>query len=370
MRDHPSRELARFAAELRFDDIPLPVVRRAEDLLLDWFASALAGKGARAVESIERFALAMGPSAGDAEVLISRRRTSPYFAAMVNAAASHFAEQDDVHNGSVFHPGAVVFPPALAMVQASGRSGRPAAAASPDEVGIQVESLLGLPHSFIRLERRVRVAAAAAGRNPRLVARANARCFRRQERGRRTVEFLRDAADSKQLPVSAADGGFHLARDGSPGRSEFGGRAGHGNIRADPAPDHSPQGTLGADRGRHSYHACWRHTSGGGCTAAGDDEHDMPAVGRSRDRACTRVRRLLGPVVNPPNRIRRVLDGHRAPAGLIATSSRIARFATISAIRIAIFRDKVQISTRSRSQRSGALDWPAGYRRHHGWPER
>ena len=62
----------------------------------------------------------MGPSDGVSEVLISRRLTSPLFAAMVNAAASHFAEQDDVHNGSVFHPGAVVFPPALAVAQALG----------------------------------------------------------------------------------------------------------------------------------------------------------------------------------------------------------------------------------------------------------
>ncbi len=117
---HPTATLARFASELRFDDIPAAVVRRAEDLLLDWIGSALAGKGARPVESIERFALQMGPAGGASEVLISRRLTSPLFAAMVNAAASHFAEQDDVHNGSVFHPGAVVFPPALAVAQALG----------------------------------------------------------------------------------------------------------------------------------------------------------------------------------------------------------------------------------------------------------
>ena len=46
----PTAVLARFASELRFHDIPAPVVRRAEDLLLDWLGSALAGKGARAVE--------------------------------------------------------------------------------------------------------------------------------------------------------------------------------------------------------------------------------------------------------------------------------------------------------------------------------
>src|SRR6218665_2170814 len=49
---------------------------------------------------------------------------SPHAAAMINPAASHVAEQDDVHNGSVFHPATVVFPPALAVAQAIGASGQ------------------------------------------------------------------------------------------------------------------------------------------------------------------------------------------------------------------------------------------------------
>ena len=123
MTEAAEKHLAEFAAKMRFEDIPTPVVRRAEDLLLDWSGSALAGKGVRPVEALERFAIAMGPPDGPSEVLISRRRASPLFAAMVNAASSHVAEQDDVHNGSVFHPAAVVFPPALAVAQAIDASG-------------------------------------------------------------------------------------------------------------------------------------------------------------------------------------------------------------------------------------------------------
>ena len=37
----PSATLARFAAELRFDDIPGSVVRKTEDLLVDWFGNVL-----------------------------------------------------------------------------------------------------------------------------------------------------------------------------------------------------------------------------------------------------------------------------------------------------------------------------------------
>mgnify|MGYP001212172590 CR=1 FL=1 len=146
-----SATLARFAAELKFEDIPAPVLRRAEDLFLDWLASALAGKGARPVEAIERFALAMGPAMphdSGAEVLISRRATSAYFAAMVNAAASHYVEQDDVHNGSVFHPATVVFPPALALAQTLGKSGKDflLAVVAGYEVGIRVGEFLGRSH--------------------------------------------------------------------------------------------------------------------------------------------------------------------------------------------------------------------------------
>jgi 2-methylcitrate dehydratase PrpD len=145
---NPSATLAAFAAGLQFDTIPAPVLRRTEDLFLDWYASALAGKGARPVEAIEAYARTMGPASGRAEVLISRRTTSPHFAAMVNAAASHFAEQDDVHNGSVFHPAAVVFPAALAIAQDIGASGREflAAVVAGYEVGIRGGEFLGRSH--------------------------------------------------------------------------------------------------------------------------------------------------------------------------------------------------------------------------------
>jgi 2-methylcitrate dehydratase PrpD len=43
---------------LRFDDISEPFVRKIEDLLLDWFASAVAGHGTRPVQTFARFAQA------------------------------------------------------------------------------------------------------------------------------------------------------------------------------------------------------------------------------------------------------------------------------------------------------------------------
>lgn len=215
--DSPTATLADFASKLRFEQIPASVVQRAKDLLLDWIGSALAGRGARAVESIERFALRMGPSEGAAEVLISRRRTTPFFAAMVNAAASHFAEQDDVHNGSVFHPGAVVFPPVLAIAQAQGGSGRDllTATVAGYEVGIRVGEFLGRSHYKVFHTTGTAgtvAAAAAAGRLLGLSPERMRHAF--GSAGTQAAglwEFLRDAADSKQLHVAKAAGDGLLA---------------------------------------------------------------------------------------------------------------------------------------------------------------
>jgi 2-methylcitrate dehydratase PrpD len=125
-----TRELATFLAGLRFEDLPGRVVERTKELFLDWTASALAGKNAQPVRIFERFAETMGPAGGPSEVLVSRRRTSPLFAALVNGAASHVVEQDDLHNASVFHPATIVFPAALASAQQTGASGRDLIAAS------------------------------------------------------------------------------------------------------------------------------------------------------------------------------------------------------------------------------------------------
>jgi 2-methylcitrate dehydratase PrpD len=93
--------LCPFIADLDFGHIPPRVVTFTKGLMIDWFGSAFAGKGSRQVEAIESFARDVGPETAPSTIILSRTRTSPYFAAMVNAAASHVVEQDDVHNGSV-----------------------------------------------------------------------------------------------------------------------------------------------------------------------------------------------------------------------------------------------------------------------------
>ena len=337
--DHSSATLARFSAELRVGQIPPAVLRRTEDLLLDWLASALAGKGAEPVEIIERFACVMGPADGPAQVLISRRHTSPLFAAMVNAASSHVAEQDDVHNGSVFHPATVVFPPALAVAQALGKSGSDllVACVAGYEVGIRVGEFLGRSHYRVFHTTGTAgtlAAAAAVGHLLGLDAERMLQAF--GSAGTQSAglwEFLRDAAHSKQLHTAhAAAAGLtaaYLAQDGFTGARRIlegaQGLAAGTSTDADAARLVDGLGTRWAvAETSFKFHASCRHNH----PAADALLQAMQANGLRADDIAAVVARVhqaaidvLGPVTDPQT-VHQAKFCMGAVLGLIATQGR------------------------------------------------
>ncbi|WP_353194244.1 MmgE/PrpD family protein [Pusillimonas noertemannii] len=273
--DFPELQLARFAANLEYDQIPADVIRRAEELLLDWYGSALAGVNARPVALIDAWAQKMGPSTGPSEVLTSQRNTSPYFAAMVNGAASHFAEQDDVHNGSVFHPATVVFPVVLAISQAEQKSGRDllVAAVAGYETGIRIGEFLGRPHYKIFHTTGTAGAIAAAVAAGRLLELSPEQMLDAMgSSGTQAAglwEFLRDAADSKQLHTAhACASGLmsaYLAHDGFKGAKKI--LTGLHGMAAGMSGQTDPQNISSALGERWAlietsfkYHASCRHT--------------------------------------------------------------------------------------------------------------
>ena len=271
----PTATLAAFAAELAFDAIPHAVVRKMEDLLVDWFGSAVAGHGARPVQSIAAFAMAMGPQSGLSELIVNRTATSPYLAAMANAAASHVAEQDDVHNGAVFHPGTVVLPAAVAVAQAIGASGIQLLTASIAgyEVGIRVGEFLGRSHYKVFHTTGTAgtlAAAAAVGRLLGLSPQKMEHAF--GSAGTQSAglwEFLRTGADSKQLHTAhAAAVGLmsaYLANDGFSGAADI--LAGPQGMAAGMSTDAEPARLIDGLGSRWAttetsfkYHASCRHT--------------------------------------------------------------------------------------------------------------
>jgi 2-methylcitrate dehydratase PrpD len=309
-------ELAAFAANLRFDDLPASTVTKIEDLFVDWFGSALAGKGARPVEAILRFTAAMG-GAGPSEVLVDRTRNSPYLAAMANAAASHVAEQDDVHNGSVFHPATVVFPVALAGAQALGASGQQmlAAAVAGYEVGIRVGEFLGRSHYKVFHTTGTAgtlAAAAAAGNLLGLDAARMRHAF--GSAGTQSAglwEFLRTGADSKQLHTAHAAGAgwmaAWLAKEGFTGAERIfdgpQGLAAGMSSNADAARLADRLGTRWAtEETSFKYHASCRHTHPAADALLHVIQQHQLGLG-DIERVVTHVHQgaidVLGPVVDP-----------------------------------------------------------------------
>ena len=312
-----SQELASSLAGLRYEALPNEVVDRTEDFFLDWAGSALAGRGARPVEALESFAGTMGPQSGPSEILPSRRRTSPLFAALVNGASSHVVEQDDVHNGAVFHPGAVVFPAALAAAQETGASGRDfiAAAVAGYEAGVRVGAFLGRSHyKVFHTTGTAGTIAAAAAVSHLLEADEGTMLHSLGSAGTQAAglwEFLRDAADSKQLHTAkaAADGllAAYLARSGFTGVKKIleGAQGMAAGMSSDADPSKLTDG-LGERwavlETSFKFHASCRHTHpAADALLQAMQEHDLAPdrIRHVRARVHAAAIDVLGPVTDP-----------------------------------------------------------------------
>lgn len=375
--NHPSAMLADFAASLHHDAIPEAVLRRTEDLMLDCLASVLAGSSARAVRSIAAYADAMGPTSGPSENLVTGRATSPAFAAMANAAAAHMVEQDDVHNGAVFHPAAVVFPPAIAVAQALGRSGIEllTACVAGYEVGIRVGEFLGRSHYRVFHTTGTAgtlAAAAAVGNLLRLDSEQMLHAL--GSAGTQAAglwEFLKDAADSKQLHTAraAANGlmAAWLAHDGFTGaRHILEGSQGMGaGMSTDSDPSRLVDG-LGSRwtvlETSFKFHASCRHTHPAAdalLKAIQDNKLSVDDI----DRVVTHVHQgaldVLGPVVNPTT-VHQSKFSMGTVLALIALHGRagLAEFdAALGADDVAAFRDRVSMELDEEVDAAYPLRW-------------
>ncbi|HCP53859.1 MAG TPA: 2-methylcitrate dehydratase [Pseudomonas sp.] len=270
-----TEQLAGFLADLRYEHLSDAVVSRTQELFLDWLGSALASQGSHPIPLFERYAELMGPAAGPAKIIVNGRSTSAYFAALVNGASSHLVEQDDLHNSSVLHPATVVFPAALAAAQDLGCTGRELllAAVAGYEAGIRIGEFLGRSHY------RVFHTTATVGTLAAAVAVGKLRNFDAAQfinvlgsAGTQAAglwEFLRDAADSKQLHTAkaAADGllAAYLTADGLTGARNI--LEGEQGMAAGMSSDAQPQklsDRLGSRwallETSFKFHASCRHT--------------------------------------------------------------------------------------------------------------
>jgi len=116
-------ELARRAAALAWRDLPEDLVERTKQCLIDWFAVTAAGAQEDLTDILVREAIEDGAK-GPASLVGRREKVLPSSAALINGAASHALDYDDVNFAMGGHPTVTVVPALLALgeqIKASGR---------------------------------------------------------------------------------------------------------------------------------------------------------------------------------------------------------------------------------------------------------
>src|SRR5713226_8627150 len=115
-------ELAERASSIRYQDLPDDIRRLARQCLLDWLAVTLAGSREELARILADQAIEDGgrPAAS----LVGRdAKISAQQAALVNGAASHALDYDDVNMAMGGHPTVPIVPALLALAEDSGASG-------------------------------------------------------------------------------------------------------------------------------------------------------------------------------------------------------------------------------------------------------
>ena len=116
-------EIARRAAALAWHDFPDDLVERTRQCLLDWFAVTVAGAQDELTDILVREAVEDGAT-GPATLIGRSERVLPSAAALINGAASHALDYDDVNFAMGGHPTVTVVPALLALGEQLGASGQ------------------------------------------------------------------------------------------------------------------------------------------------------------------------------------------------------------------------------------------------------
>ena len=116
-------ELAKRAAALAWRDFPDDLIERTKQCLLDWFAVTVAGAQEELTDILVREAIEDGAK-GMASLVGRSETTLPSTAALINGAASHALDYDDVNFAMHGHPTVTVVPALLALGEQRKASGR------------------------------------------------------------------------------------------------------------------------------------------------------------------------------------------------------------------------------------------------------
>src|SRR5580698_8739727 len=148
MAAEATQALAQFAAALRYEDIPLRAREHCKTLLLDALACAVAGRLGEETGQVAALASALAQSA-EASV-VGGRHLSLAGATLLNAYLVTAVTMCDVHRETMTHITPEIVPPALAIAERDGLSGRAllVAIAAGSEVATRIG--IGLDYPVFR----------------------------------------------------------------------------------------------------------------------------------------------------------------------------------------------------------------------------
>jgi 2-methylcitrate dehydratase PrpD len=150
MAAEATQALAQFAAALRYEDVPPRVREHCKTLLLDALACAVAGRLGEETGQIA--ALASGLAQGTESSVIGGDHLSLAGATLLNAYLVTAVTMCDVHRETMTHVTPEVMPPALAIAERDGLSGR--ALLTAIAAGCEVTTRVGIGTDYPKFRAR------------------------------------------------------------------------------------------------------------------------------------------------------------------------------------------------------------------------
>lgn len=141
-----TKYVAQFVLDTKYEDIPPEVIALGKKSILDGLGLALAGSMAESGPISRKYIENLGVCEGKSTVIGSSLKSVPRFAAFVNGISIHADDFDDTQlavakdrvYGLLTHPTAPVLPPAFALAEIGGASGKNLMLAY--HLGVEVET--------------------------------------------------------------------------------------------------------------------------------------------------------------------------------------------------------------------------------------
>jgi 2-methylcitrate dehydratase PrpD len=117
-------DVVKFVRNLSYDQLPMDVVQKAKDCILDNIGCSLVGKATTESAKILSDLLKDLGGMPEATVFGDGFRTTAMHAALANGTSAHSLDLDDTHRGTSFHVGAGSIPAVFALGEKMGSSGQ------------------------------------------------------------------------------------------------------------------------------------------------------------------------------------------------------------------------------------------------------